>query len=201
MTKKTLRANGLRNADRIDQRFSQFHEIVNEDVTVDDIMHPAFYRHHKNLRKYDKIRMSHPADHFDFDITVRAVVAGGVVVDYFDGRLPDGVDLTSLKAKIAAETAKLAVVDIAADGAPVVRIQYLPKTKYRLLGLNGEEVKRDIPSKEAAENELAIYLAQIRMRVPTEAEIAVELKRRADIADLKANTSLRMETKPVKAPA
>ena len=73
---------------------------------------------------------------------------------------------------------RIQVVPIGADGRPVVFIEHLPKTKWRVIGLNRTEVKRDIATKEAAEVEMAMYLSDIRMRLPTPEEILAELEMR-----------------------
>lgn len=181
MTDKYLRPGGLTTADIAVQRYTQYFEEVGADVTYEDIFHPSFWRHHKKLRRFDVIRLAHPRGDFDIFVTVRAVVAGGVTVDFHGGRPPKGIDPYTVAEEELAAAMKIRTVPIGNDGRPSVFIQHLPKTKWRVIGLNSTEVKRDIATKEEAEVEMAIYLSDIRMRLPTEEELLAELKLREAI--------------------
>lgn len=178
MTTRRLRAGGLTTADHAPQKYTQYFEIVGHEVEYADLFHPSFYAHHRKLRPYDVIRLVHPDRSFDVYVTVLAVVAGGVTVDFHGGRPPKGVDPYKVAEEERAAAMRMQVVPIGADGYPVVFVQHLPKTKWRVIGLNSTEVKRDIASKEEAEVEMGRYLADIRMRLPTPEELLAELQLR-----------------------
>lgn len=183
MTSKRLRAGGLTTADIAPQKYTEYFEIVGSDVTYEDLFHPSFYVHHKKLKPFDRIRLVHPERDFDVFVTVRAVLAGGVTVDFHGGRPPRGIDPYKVAEEELAAALKIQVVPIGADGRPVVFIQHLPKTKWRVIGLNSTEVKKDIATKEEAEVEMALYLADIRMRLPTPEETLAELQLREKLMD------------------
>lgn len=180
MTDKYLRAGGLTTADHAVQKYTTYFEVVPEDVEYDDIFFPAFYRHHKaRLKAWDMIRIVHARGDFDIFVTVRQVIAGGVVVDFHSGRPPvELADPRAAAAKSLQKSLEIKTVPIGKDGLPVVRIEWLQKTKWRLLGLQSEEVKRDMATKDEAETELAKYLHTIRMRLPNEAELKAEAEKR-----------------------
>lgn len=187
MTNKALRAGGLNTADLAEQKYRTYCEILPEDVAYADVFHPAFWRHHKKLKPNDVVRLIQAKGDFDIFVTVRHVVAGGVVVDFLYGRTPAGIDVEKIAEETEAALKAIEVVPVAQDGKPVVRIEYLPKTKWRLLGLGSEEVERDLSSKDQAETRMAIYLHQIRMRLPTDAEILSEVKLRESEAKKKVD--------------
>jgi hypothetical protein len=181
MTEKSLPPSPkcLSRAAQTDMSMVHFFEIISEDIPYEDIFHPAFWRHHKNLKPFTMIRLRRSDGAFDVDVTVRTVVASGAVVEFRGGRPPIGIDPYKIENSVRAEAMRQQVAPIGADGQPVIRVQYLPKTKYRVLGLGSEEIERDIPSKEIAETRMAIYLNTINMRNPTEEEILAEVRRRA----------------------
>jgi hypothetical protein len=57
-------------------------------------------------------------------------------------------------------------------GKPLVRVQFIPATQWRLLGIDGSEVKKDMATREEAEEAMGVYLKDINMRLPTEEESA-----------------------------
>jgi hypothetical protein len=180
MTDKTLRSGGLRSTDNAAQRYATYFEVVPEDVGYEDIFHPGFWRHHgPRLRKFDVVRLAHAADKFDIYVTVVRIIATGVVVDFHGGRPPAGVDPFKVAAEQLADAMKVKTAPIGLDGKPVVRVNHTPKTMWRVLGLNSDEVERNIPTRELAEARMGIYLNEIRMRNPTDDEIVAEMKRRA----------------------
>lgn len=182
MTEKYLRPGALTNASLREQTYADYFEMLPEDVGYEDIFHPAFWRHHKNVKPFTMIRVRRADGAFDVDLTVRTPVAGGLVMEFRGGRPPVGVDPYKVESDARAEAMRMRVAPIAGNGKPVIRIEYLPKTKWRVIGLGSEEIKRDLPTRDAAESELAIYLHTINMRNPTEDELLAEIKRRADVA-------------------
>lgn len=182
MTDKYLRPGALTNASLREQTYADYFEMLPEDVDYEDIFHPAFWRHHKNVKPFTMVRVRRADGAFDVDLTVRTPVAGGLVMEFRGGRPPRGVDPYKVESEVRAEAMKMRVAPIGGNGKPVIRIEYLPKTKWRVIGLGSEEIKRDLPTRDAAESELAIYLHTINMRNPTEEELLVEMKRRTDAA-------------------
>ena len=180
MTDKALRPAGLRPTDIAAQKYTTYFDVVPEDVDYADVFHPGFWRHHApRLKKFDVIRLAHAGDKFDVYVTVARVIATGVVVDFHGGRPPAGVDPFKVAAEQLADAMKIKVAPIGTDGKPVVRVNHTPKTLWRVVGLNSDEVERNIPTKELAEARMGIYLNEIRMRNPTDDELVAEMKRRA----------------------
>jgi hypothetical protein len=181
MTDKCLSAKALGNPALAEQHYSTYYEMVQEDVGYEDLFHPAFWRHHKaKLKPLAIVRVRRSDSAYDVFLTVRTVIAGGVVMEYHGGRPPRGIDPFKVEADARAEAMKMQIAPIGANGKPVIRAEYLPKTKWRVIGLGSEEIKRDLPTREAAEAELAMYLHAINMRNPTDEELLAETKRRAD---------------------
>lgn len=183
---KYLRPGALTSADLSAQKFATYFEKLPEDVDYADCFDPAFWRHHKKLRQYDVVRLARVDGDFDIFVTVRRVVAGGVVVDFFGGRPPLGIDPYEI-AEVALGTAmKVRVAPIGPEGRPVIRIEHTNKTQWRVLGLNNQEVVRDITSRDLALVELANYLDSIRMRNPTEEELGANAAAKMRAASEKA---------------
>lgn len=187
MTEKYLRPGALTNASLAEQTYASFFEMLPETVEYEEIFYPTFWMHHKKVRPYTIIRVRR-ADHaFDVFVTVRTPVAGGLVVEFHSGRPPRGVDPYAVESEIHAEAAKLKVAPIGRDGKPVVKIEFLPKIKWRVLGLGSEEIARNIETRDQAEITMADYLRSISMRNPTDEELLAESKRRASAAAQKAS--------------
>lgn len=176
MTDKVLPASALKRSSQSDMAFTTYFEIVRPDVEFHDVFYPQFWRHHKNIRPHSMIRLRNENDSFDFIVVVRTVVPGGLVVEFNSGRVPAGIEAEDAAGAALADAARLKMAPIDNDGRPVIRIQFLPKTKWRLLGLNGEEVKRDMANQPEAEKELALYLATMFMRQPTDEELLAHVK-------------------------
>lgn len=169
---KSLRSGGLTTADIAAQKHATYFEKLPEDVEYADCFNPSFWRHHKKLRPFDVIRLARVDFAFDIYVTVRQVVAGGVVVDYHGGRPPEGVNPYEAAASALSDAMRIRIAPIADNGKPAIRIEFTNKTQWRVLGLNNHEVARDIASRDMAEVELANYLQSIRMRNPTDEELA-----------------------------
>lgn len=174
MTEKHLSANALSRDQMSDVAEQRFFVMLPEDVEPEDIFHPFYWRHHAgNTRLFENntvIRLRSAVGAFDFDVVLTKKVAGGLVVEYRCGRVPEGFDPFAA-ARDALSNEGLKLVPIGGDGKPIVRVDFTQKSKHRLIGLNGQEVIRDLDSKAAAEREMAKYLASARLRMPTEAEI------------------------------
>lgn len=180
MTKKMLSAKFLRRESQWDMTVPQYFETLeDETITYSDIFDRSFWLHHMNLRPNSLVRLRHPLGAFDVIVNVVHKVAGGLVVEFFAGRPPRGVDPYKVEAEALAEALKLKAAPIGADGKPVCKVQYLAKTKWRVLGLNGNEIQRDIGSQKEAEAILANYLTGMNMRNPTEDELLAHANSKA----------------------
>jgi hypothetical protein len=182
MTEKTLTARALTNASLAEQTYATYLEMLPETVEYDEIFYPTFWRHHKKIRPYTMIRLRRVDHAFDVFVTVRTPVAGGLVVEFHSGRPPAGVDPYAVQSAVHAEAAKLKVAPIGQDGKPQVKIEFLPKIKWRVLGLGAEEIARNIETRDQAEIVMSDYLRSISMRNPTDEELLAEVKRRATAA-------------------
>lgn len=176
MTDKTLPASALKRSSQSDMSFTTYFEVVRGDVEFHDIFYPQFWQHHKTIRPHSMIRIRSEIDTFDFTVVVRAVVPGGLVVEFNHGRVPAGIEAEDAAGAALADATRLKMAPIAGDGRPLIRTQFLPKTKWRLIGLNSEEVKRDMANQIEAEKELALYLATMFMRQPTDEELLAHAK-------------------------
>lgn len=180
---KSLRAGALKSADKADQQFPRYFEILPEDVDYSDVFHPSYWRHHKTVAMYSLIRLRSASGAFDIDVTVARILPSGVLVEFRGGRPPAGVNPYQAEAEALKEALKQRPAPIDAEGKPVIRIDHTPKTKWRIIGLDHAEIKRGIENKSDAEAERQIYLAQLNMRDPTPDEIAAEMKRRAGVKE------------------
>ena len=169
MTEKALRAGGLTRQEQADQVYPVYFEWIEEHVDYADLFHPAFWRHHTRLKPLSMIRLRHVRGHFDVFVTVKTAIAGGVAVEFHSGRPPAGIDPYKVAAEGLADGLKLRPVPLRDDGKPSIYIQFLPKTKWRLVAGNAE-IKRDMNTEEEAKTELAIYLNQLGLRIPTDEE-------------------------------
>ena len=87
-----------------------------------------------------------------------------------------------MESEVHAEATKLKIAPIGGDGKPVIKIEFLPKIKWRVLGLGSEEIARNIETRDQAEITMADYLRSISMRNPTDEELLAEAKKRTAAA-------------------
>jgi hypothetical protein len=165
--------------------------------TFDDLFVPTFWSYHKSkLTKYDTVRVVAHDDSFDVDLAVHEVVAGGVVMR-LRPLFGSAVGAEGLvQAAKAAEAASLKIVPIAADGMPEARVEFLPATQWRVLGLGSVEVARDLASEPKALDVLSSYLTQARLVLPSDDEIAAaKAKAAANAAEASAKASEKTKRK------
>lgn len=179
MADKMLAARCLTRSSMMDMTVQEYFEILPEDVEYQSIFDPSFWRHHTALKPYSLIRLRHALGHFDVIVSVVHKVPGGVLVEFFSGRPPHGVNPYKVEMEARAEALRLKVGPIAEDGKPVVRTQFLPKTKFRVLGLGSAEIARDIATQKEADTVLANYLNGLNMRNPTDDELLAHAKAKA----------------------
>jgi hypothetical protein len=183
---KALTPRGLQRSSAYDMTVTQLFEIVPEDVEYEDIFHPHFWRHHTNIRHHSLIRLRHALGVFDVVVNVVHKVSGGLLVEFHSGRPPRGVDPYKVMDGVHAEALQIRVAPIASDGKPECRTQFLPKTQFRVLGLGGTEIQRDIATQKEAEAVLANYLIGLNLRNPTDDELLVHAKKKAAALDAAA---------------
>jgi hypothetical protein len=144
-------------------------------MKIEDLFIPITWAHVRNqLAKHDIVRVIAEDGSFDIDLTVREVEVGGVHMTPRPhiGGLSGGDALSELTT-IAAE-ATPATVPIGADGMPVVRVEWLPATKWRVLGISGGEVSRDHKTESEAIQAMHKYLASAGLQMPALASIEAE---------------------------
>jgi len=148
--------------------------IVDDKIEFADLFASTFWHHHQNtLLPNDVIRVRRRDGAYDCEITVTGKAENGAVrvepwplypsdkaVDQASAQPTGMVDLP------------LQVVPVHSDGEPRARCQYLPATRWRVLGWDGHEVSRDHETEAKARESLTKYLSDLRMRMPTAEELA-----------------------------
>jgi hypothetical protein len=147
--------------------------VLPPNIKFEDLFHPMLWAHYARgvFHKHAIVRVVAEDGSFDIDLTVAEVASGGIrmKVRPFFGEASS--EAAAVAAKKVAEDARLKVVPIGRDGAPVVRVEFLPATQWRVVGMEGE-VSRDHPSEARAQAALERYLADIGMELPSPDEIA-----------------------------
>jgi hypothetical protein len=146
---------------------------------LEDLFQPVAWNHVKaRLQAHDIIRCIAHDGSFDVDLTVREVEVGGVHMTPRPhiGGVTGEAAMAELN-KVAHAAAPVNV-PLGFDGRPKVYVEYLAATKWRLIGINGEEVSRDHKDEATAMKAMYAYLASAGMVMPTEEEIEVELEAR-----------------------
>jgi len=164
MTVHYIPGNAIR--ELADYVFQRYHIIVPPAVSFEDLFKPITWAHHAGrLKQYDIVRVCANDGAYDVDLTVLSVENGGVQM----GVRPHMGGLIAEKAiEVAATRAKEATVTkvpIEADGLPKVRVQFLPATKWRVLGMTGV-VSQDHPSEKAAIKAMNEYLRSNGLEMP-----------------------------------
>jgi len=160
---------------------------------VEDLFHPVTWAlHAKKFTTGDRIRVRTNDGTIDIMLVVDAVTVGGVHVSEwpkFNGAT-GGAALAEI-----AQTAKektIAVVPIDTDGKPKVRVQHLPATNWRVLGLNGE-IARDLPTEAAALAKMHEYLKTAGLTMPE--SLAPDVEPASDGTDAPAPKPTRKTAK------
>lgn len=195
---KIIAARALTTADQASFKYMEYFYICDEDLEYEDLFNPRNWIHHgaPKMRVADVIRVRHPKGTFDVQVTVRSIEAGGLVMDYFGGRPPAGIDPFQVADLERNAAMRVVPCPVARDGLPEVRTNYTHKTKWRVLGLGMEEVKKDFPTEDAATLHMNQYLVDIRMRLPTTEELLAEQKLRAAMAEARDAAAAPKSAKP-----
>lgn len=157
-----------------DYQHSRYFVVLAPGNSYEDLFSPVYWAHHRlKLKQYDIVRVRAHDGAFDVDLTVAGTPKGGVLMEYRSGRPPKALMSTSeAKAHDASEAIRIQVVPIGRDGKPVVRTDWQKATNWRVIGLNSEEVARDLVTEGEAIAIRDKYLTDLMMRLPTEEEIA-----------------------------
>jgi hypothetical protein len=137
-----------------------------------DLFVPTFWAYHRHkLKDNDLIRVRASDGSFDITVTVCEVKVDGVVMQRWPIE-PSEVDIAKAKEIGNAER----YVPYGPDGKPVVRVEHLPATQWRVLGLQGE-VSQGHKDEATAVKAMEKYLKDIRYAMPSAEDQARELER------------------------
>jgi len=158
-----------------DYVYTRFCVEVPPSMKLEDLFVPVAWAHVRTqLNKHDIIRCISEDGSFDVDLAVREVEVGGVHMvprPHIGG--VSGAEALEQLAEIASASAP-AEVPLGADGAPVVRVEWLPATKWRVLGISGGEVSRDHKTEAEALRAMHQYLASAGLQLPKLSNVQAE---------------------------
>jgi len=158
-----------------DYVYTRFCVEVPPSMKLEDLFVPVAWAHVRTqLAKHDIIRCIAEDGSFDVDLAVREVEVGGVHMvprPHIGG--VSGVEALEQLSEIAAASSP-AEVPLGADGNPVVRVEWLPATKWRVLGISGGEVSRDHRTESEALQAMHKYLASAGLQLPKLSGIQAE---------------------------
>ena len=150
-----------------DYNYTRWMVIIPQNIAFEDLFVPVTWAHVRNkLSKHDVIRVVAQDGSYDMDLTVRQIEVGGVhmlVRPHMDGIA--GAEALTKAAERAKEAAPK-VVPLDGEGNPVVKVQYLPATKWRVIGINGGEVSRNHDTEADAIEAMNAYLASSGLSMP-----------------------------------
>jgi hypothetical protein len=152
----------------------RFVAIIDDKFEFADIFPSTFWTHHANtLIVNDIIRVRRRDGAWDVEIAVTGKAENGAVrVDPWPIYPAETVAEQASAQPTGIVDLQLQMVPIHTDGEPRARTQYLPATKWRVMGWDGQEVSRDHETEAKARESLMKYLADLRMRMPTAEELA-----------------------------
>src|SRR5689334_19554494 len=76
------------------------------------------------------------------------------------------------QAAAEAEANRAMVVPIAANGKPAIRVDFTEASLWRVISLSGEPLVSSLATQAEAEAHMAKYLKELKLRMPTEEELA-----------------------------
>ncbi len=150
-----------------DYIYTRFCVEVPPDMVLEDLFTPIAWAHVRNrLQKHDIVRCIAEDGSFDVDLTVREIEVGGVhmVPRPHIGGLSGGKALDKLSKIASSSTPNKVPLD--SEGRPVVKVQFLPATKWRVIGMSGHEVSRGHKSEAEAVQAMHKYLASAGLEMP-----------------------------------
>lgn len=151
-----------------DYKFDRRFAVLPPGITFEDLFVPTLWAHYANKwHRHDIVRVVAEDGSFDVDLTVAEVTVGAITMKVrpFFGQA--SAEAAVAAATKAAESGRLAIVPLAKDGKPVVRVEYQPATKWRVLGLNGE-ISRDHETESAASKVMREYLKKTGLALPVQ---------------------------------
>lgn len=131
--------------------------------TFDDLFQPLYWAHHKRLNQYDLVRVRAQDGRFDVMLTVVTRAQGGVVMEVWP-KMPDQASIER-----AVESKAEAVEPRTVNGKPVPRVDHTKATKWRLIGLDGQEHSSNYETRAAAVSAMTAYMASLGLQVTAEA--------------------------------
>lgn len=141
-------------------------------TSYQDLFNPTFWKHHASrLQINDIIRVLDQSRTFDVKLTVTDKGAEGLTMRLWPIYPTDEQLVLAREAAEEADEIRLTEVPLMGNGEPIVRVEYLAACKWRVRGLDGEEVSRDHPTKEEAEKSMFNYIRGARLEMPSEAKI------------------------------
>lgn len=186
---KTCHPNAFNTQDQSHYVHQTYTIIMEAGVTFDDLFAPGFWVHGRTkLRQRDLVRCVAQDGSFDVTLTVVAAPAGGVVMRFLSGDPGSNIDDPLVAAAEARRAGtQIRPVPLDAEGNPVVRVQFLPATKWRVLGIDGKEVDRNFATQHDAEQRMNAYLREIHMRLPTAEELQAAKAAKAEKTEASAS--------------
>lgn len=161
MGQKRLKPDALKMADS--HFFLRKFFTLDQGVEFAELFKPGFWANHK-LNENDIIRVRAWDGSFDCELTVVASEQGGTRVDFFPRFPPEFEDPTSVDA------VRQKVVPFV-NGKPAVRVDFQSGTLWRVIGLDGSMVARDIKKEADAVHVMEAYLKTLGMVMPSDEEI------------------------------
>lgn len=133
---------------------------VPESIQFSDLFDPTFWRHHATkFKPHDLIRVRRVDGAWDVTLNVVAREAGGLLVETWP-KWPSEED------EAAAEAEKAKPIEARQiNGQTVPRVEHTPATKWRVIGLDGNEYRRGFATKKEAETALRAYAASLRKEI------------------------------------
>lgn len=175
---KLHRANAFGVQDQAHFKYQSYHTRLQPDTPFEVLFDPVFWAHSRErLEVDDVIRVKAYDNSFDVFLTVLKKLDGGVQMRFLYGYLGPNADPNMIP-----DAAEERCVPLDAEGMPVVRVNFVPATKWRVIGIDNQEIIRNLETEDEAVAYRDKYLADLRMRLPTQEE-AEAAKAAGDAAD------------------
>ena len=175
-TEKAHRANAFHPQEQSHFVHTDYTIVLDPGVTFEDLFRPTFWIHAKQkLKPRDRVRCIEQSGIFDVQLAVMSTPAGGVLMRFLSGdpgeNIKDPFAASAAARKVGTQVKLVPISSV--TGKPVVCVQFLPATKWRVIGVDGKsEVARGFASQHEAEAAMHAYLREIHMRLPTPEELA-----------------------------
>lgn len=148
----------------------------------EDLFQPAFWKHHQvRLGVLDIVRVRAEDGSFDVMLTVGGKAENGELIMDLWPKFPAHIRVENIAgvngAAIAARNLAPTKVPLSkSDGLPVARTEFLEATKWRVRGVDGQEVSRNHPTESAAREALSRYLNNMNFEMPSDEEISAGIE-------------------------